>query len=213
MSYNKIAVDNYKRFSTIDGNQYIATENALKIILRLAADFNVQSVLEVGLGIGSISDTLFKYAETRNIAMQYVGTEANGFCLNALPKNVQRYEKIALYEDLGKIPHGQKFDLIIVDGGDDSLRSIAAFTKPDTVIFVEGWRGSQVKLIKEVFPSSLHVEIISSEKNPDYGPFPANQWGGGGQLIFANPTFGRRWYWFVEKVKTFVKRRLRKFKK
>ncbi len=213
MNYEKIAVDNYKRFSFIEGNEYIATENALKIILRLVSDFKVRSVLEVGLGIGSISDTIFKYAEANKSEMYYTGTEANEFCLEALKSNVERYDKIHLFESLAQVSQDRKYDLIIVDGSDESLKSIAAFTKPDTVIFVEGWRGSQVSQLKEIFPDCVHVEIISSYRNPSYGPFPSDKWSGGGQLIFTSPTLYRKAYWFKERVATFLKRRLRKLKK
>lgn len=213
MNHEKIAIDNYKRFSFIEGNEYIATENGLKTILRLVSDFNVRSVLEVGLGIGSISDTIFKYAQARKTEIFYTGTEANAYCLEALKKNVERYDQIHLFESLDQVSQDRKYDLIIVDGSDDSFKSIAAFIKPDTVIFVEGWRGSQVSQIREIFPDSVHVEIISPDKNPAYGPFPAESWGGGGQLIFTSPTFFRKMYWFKERVATFFKRRLRKFKK
>ena len=54
MNYKKIAKDNYKKFAFIDGNQHIASEYALITILKLIEDFNVKSILEVGLGIGSI---------------------------------------------------------------------------------------------------------------------------------------------------------------
>jgi SAM-dependent methyltransferase len=212
MNYKKIAEDNYKRFSFIEGNAHIATEYALKTILKLIDDFKVTSVLEVGLGIGSISDTVFKYGDDKKKPIHYTGTEANEFCLEALKKNVISYERINLYGQLSDIPDGNKYDLIIVDGSDASLKSIAAFAKENSIIYVEGWRGSQVAQIKDIFQNCAHVEIISSYKNPQYGPFDYNIWAGGGQLIFINPTLNKKTYWFKERVASFLKRRLRKLK-
>lgn len=212
MNYKKIAEDNYKRFSFIEGNEYIATEYALKTILRLIEDFKIKSVLEVGLGIGSISDTILKYAEATKKPIYYAGTEANEFCLAAIQQNVAQYEKISLTNSLADIKDNKKFDLIIVDGSDVSLKSIAGFAKPNTIIFVEGWRGSQVNLLREIFPGCVHVEIISSYKNPECGPFPSANWSGGGQLIFINPSLFKKLYWFQERVASFLKRRLRKVK-
>ena len=196
----------------MDGNAHIATEYALKTILKLVEDFKISSILEVGLGIGSISDTVFKYADIKNRTIEYAGTEANEFCLDALKQNVISNDKIDLYSELSDISQTKKYDLIIVDGSDASLKSIAAYAKEDSIIYVEGWRGSQVAQIKDVFPNCAHVEIISSYKNPQYGPFDAAIWAGGGQLIFINPNLGRKAYWFKEKVGSFLKRRIRKFK-
>lgn len=213
MNYKKIAKDNYKKFAFIDGNQHIASEYALITILKLIEDFNVKSILEVGLGIGSISDTVFKYAKSNNKVIDYAGTEANDFCLQALKSNVDDYNAIDLYDAIADVKQDKKYDFIIVDGSDASLKQIAAFCHPNTIIFVEGYRGSQVDSLKEIFPNYKHVEIASSYKNPKYGPFPSENWSGGGQLIFTNPNFYRKIYWFKEKVNSFLNRRKRKFKK
>lgn len=213
MNYKKIAEDNYKRFSTIEGNQYIATEYALKTILRLIEDFKVSSVLELGLGIGSISDTIFKYADANKTNIFYTGTEANEFCLEALPKNVPHYDKIHLYSDLSEVKRDRKYGLIIVDGSDEALNSIVDFATSNTAVFVEGWRGSQLNMIKEKFPNSSRVEIISYYKNPLCGPFDSTVWAGGGQLIFLDPSPSQKFYTLKEKIMTNLKYKLRKLKK
>lgn len=213
MNYKELAKENYKRFSYIDGNTHIASEYALSTILKLLEDFKVKSILEVGLGIGSISDTILKYTKIKNQKIEYTGTESNDFCLNALKTNVENYNLIELYASISDIANNQKYDFIIVDGSDESLKKIASFCKTNTIIFVEGFRSSQVDSIKSIFPNFKHVEIISLYKNPKHGPFPTEKWAGGGQLIFINPSFIDKTYWFKEKLKSFLKRRLRKFKK
>lgn len=212
MNSKSIAQENYKRFSNIDGNAHIASEFALISILKLINDFKIKSILEVGLGIGSIADTVFKYAKSTNKLIGYTGTEANDFCLNALKINVELYEKIELFQTISEINNQNKYDFIIVDGSDESLKEIATYCKQNTIIFVEGFRGSQVDSLKQVFPKYKHVEIISNYKNPKYGPFPSDRWTGGGQLIFINPNLNNKLYWFKEKLKSFLKRRQRKFR-
>ncbi|HMI07093.1 MAG TPA: hypothetical protein VK528_06085 [Flavobacterium sp.] len=127
MDYKEIAKENYKKFSFVEGNEYIASEYAIITILKLLADFKINSILEVGLGIGSISDTIFKYAKKRGIAIDYTGTEANEYCLTALKSNVGDYNDIHLYASISEIKGNPKYDFIIVDGSDESLQSIAAF--------------------------------------------------------------------------------------
>lgn len=213
MSYTQIAKNNFKKFSYIDGNQYIASEYALITILKLIDDFKVKSILEVGLGIGSISDTVFKYANEKKIKIQYTGTESNEFCLNALKSNIDDYDLIDLHNSIADVKNNKKFDLIIIDGSDDLLNYLPNFCNSNTVIYIEGYRNSQVESLKREYPNLKHVEIISSDKNPKYGPFSSDIWSGGGQLIFLNPTLINKFYWFNEKINSFLKRRLRKFKK
>lgn len=211
MNIKKLAEDKYKYFCELEGNDYISSIYALKSILKLIVDYKIKSVLELGLGIGSISDTILTFSKKNKDVIQYVGTENNEFCLRELKKNVEYYSEIELYHSLSEIKTDYKFDLIIVDGSDDGLKSIEKFCKKNTLIFIEGFRGSQVDMIKNIFPKYIHVEIISKEKNPSYGPFSAANWSGGGQLIFINPNLYQKIYWFKEKVKSYFKRRIRRF--
>jgi hypothetical protein len=210
MKIEQIVEKQYKYFSELEGNDHISSIHALKCILKLINDFKVKSVLELGLGIGSISDTILTYSKTNNKEIKYFGTEANEFCLNALKSNVKNYSEINLFSSVSSIDSSNKFDLIIVDGSDEGLKSIKNYCKESTLIFIEGLRDSQIKIIKDLFPNSIHVELISKQKNPKYGPFSSEKWSGGGQLIFINPDLKQKIYWFKEKVKTYIKRRIRK---
>jgi hypothetical protein len=211
MKIKQIAESKYKYFSELDGNDHISSIYALKSILKLINDFEVKSVLELGLGIGSISDTILTYSKINNKEIMYYGTEANEFCLNALSKNIINYSEIKLFSSVLEIESNMKFDLIIVDGSDEGLNSIKKYCKTNTLIFIEGLRNSQIKVIKEIFPKNVHVELISKEKNPEFGPFSSEKWSGGGQLIFVNPSLNQKVYWFKEKIRTFIYRKVRKF--
>lgn len=213
MTYQQLAVENYKRFSALEGSEYIASEFAIETILRLIEKYNVKNVLEVGLGIGAICDTVLQYAKMSNLPMHYVGTEANEFCLSVLPKNVTDYQKIERYHDVSAVPD-QNFDLIIVDGADKNFAKIAGLCSKDTIIYIEGDRGPQTRNVKEIFPRAKHVNVITLQKNRSYahGSSTPATYMGGGQLLFTDPSLGRKIFWFSEKVKSFIKRNIRDIK-
>lgn len=86
MKIKKLAVDNYKFFCSLEGSDYIASEFALETLLKLVTVFKIKKILEIGLGIGSISDTILKLEQKNNLKIDYFGTEMNQFCLDALQK-------------------------------------------------------------------------------------------------------------------------------
>jgi hypothetical protein len=214
MKKEEIAIKNYNRFCNLKGSDYIASEFALETILSLVNDFSITKILELGLGIGSVSDTVLSFSKINNLSIEYVGTERNEFCLEVLPQNVEDYEKIDLYSELNQI-RDKKFDLIIIDGSDDSIKEIEKYCSKNAIIYIEGGREVQTKMVLNVFPKSLYVNVITLKKNPFYAHEnrSVNNYIGGGQLIFVNPTIGMSLFWIKEKILTFIKRRIRKINK
>ncbi|MFZ4436028.1 MAG: hypothetical protein ACOYOR_05930 [Flavobacterium psychrophilum] len=213
MKNKDLAVQNYKTFCSHEGSQYIASEFALEIILNLIQKFNVKSILELGLGIGSISDTVLQFSTINSHEIQYVGTEKDEFCLAALQKNVTDSNRIGLYPELSAIDQ-QTFDLIIIDGSDAALNDIVAHCKPHTIIFVEGDRSGQTQTVLELFPNHKYVDLITLNRHKPYAHIDkthANSYVGGGKLIFIKPTFAMYLFWFQQKLATFIKRKLRKY--
>jgi spore coat polysaccharide biosynthesis predicted glycosyltransferase SpsG len=210
MKERVLAVQNYERFCGLDGSQYIASEFALETLLKIIKIFKVNSILELGLGIGSISDTVLKYAKKANHTIGYVGTEKNDFCLNALKSNVLDFDKIEWYAELNQIKN-KKFDLIIIDGYDDTLKEVVAFCNKNTIIFIEGDRKGQTETIRQIFPKNKYVNIITLNKNKAYSHSGGNtnHYVGGGQLIFIDPTSKMKWFWFQQKVATYIINKLR----
>jgi hypothetical protein len=206
MSLQHLTEKTYLKFSKIEGNQHIASDYALKCVSRLIQDFQLQQVLEVGIGIGCIADSVLESFEN----IEYTATEANAFCLNAIKKNITQIERIKLYNDLKQIPQNTFFDFIIIDGSDDSLAEVKRMCTPKTIIFIEGGRALQVVSLKKIFPKVLHAEMLSDYKNPACGPFSTQAWCGGGQLIFPYPNFKKRLYYWKEKWATYLKRKKRK---
>lgn len=212
MINKNLITENYKRFCHFEGSQHIASEFALEIIIFLIEKYNIKNILELGLGIGSICDTVLKYAKQNNKSISYVGTESNEFCLNALKSNVDDYDKIELYPELKNISF-MKFDLVIIDGQDSTFGKIKEYCKENAIIFIEGDRKEQTNDIKRIFPNNKHVNIITLAKSKPYahGDCKTDAYIGGGQLIFINPTINQKRYWLEQKIKTYFKRKIRSF--
>ncbi len=210
MKDKNLAVQNYKRFCELEGCDYIASEFALETIIEIIKIFNVNSILELGLGIGSIADTVLKFSENNSKKISYSGTEKNEFCLEAIKKNVSNYDQIELFTELNQIQNN-KFDLIIIDGYDDTLKEIVAFCKKNTIIFIEGDRKDQTEALRQIFPKNKYVNVISNNKNKPYshGGGGVSCYVGGGKLIFINPTLKMKLFWFEQKVSTFIKNKIR----
>lgn len=209
MKIDKLVEENYYKFCQLEGNNYIASEFALLTILKIIKKFRVQSVLEIGLGIGSISDTVLKMAKVSNVNLRYAGTEANEFCKEALKSNVEFYSGIEMFENISDIVINNKFDLIIIDGQDETLENIISLCSNRAIIFIEGDRSIQAEIILSYFPGAKQIQVITLQKNRVYSPGNPNFYVGGGRVVFTNPNFKMRIYGLKEKVATYLKRYLR----
>ena len=203
------AEEYYKYFSKLEGNQHIANLFAIEKILDII-DFNrPKRILEIGLGIGSISYSIIDYLSKRQSSFEYFGTEANKFCLEKLPENLKNYySEINLFPNIEKVKTENKFDLIIIDGSDNSIEQIQSMITNNGIIFIEGDRKSQQGIIVKVFPKHKFVNTISNYREPDYGPFTTENWSGGGKLIYINPTFKQKMNWIKEKIKSSYRNRI-----
>ncbi len=195
----------YQSFCEAEGSQHIASEYAIGKINALVEKFRVKRILEVGLGIGSISGILLAMNRNRP-DLDYFGTEANDFCINALPDNLKEdYIRLHIYSDLGEIPANKKFDLIIIDGKDHNLQAIKGLISRNGIIAIEGDRMTQQDSLQELFPDHKYVHCISLKKNKEYSPFPAEEWQGGLKVIFVNHTIKQSLWWLMEKYLTKIK--------
>lgn len=212
MNYKKISSETYRKFANKDGNDHIAGDYALQEILRIIGKFRCKNILEIGLGIGSISDAILEYSVSNNLNINYSGTEANQYCLEQLPQNVKEFDQIILYNDISEVPEKEMFDLIIIDGSDNLLSNIKRNCTQNSIIFIEGGRNSQVLLVNTLFPKNKLTRLMSLKRPPVYGPFQ-QRWSGGATVIAINPTMAQRIYIFEEKCTTFIKTRIRRMLK
>jgi hypothetical protein len=202
MKQTEKLIETYKQYCLAEGNQYIASEYAVLKLQELIKNFEIRSVLEVGLGIGSISGSLLNI----NNHIEYSGTESNDFCLKALKENLGLdYDRLEVLKSIRFIPQGKKFDLIIIDGKDPNLESIRNFISNRSIIVLEGDRKNQQNTLKEIFPGSKQVHSISLSKNKTDSPFGVGEWQGGLKTIFINPNSRQYAWWFKERFLTKLK--------
>ncbi len=201
----------YKTFLEKEGNDYIAGDYSLFCLFRLIRRFKVRHVLELGLGIGCIGYGVMEYAKKNNISINYVGTEDNAFCLEALEKNLAAHRShIQISHHINNVTSPVKFDLIIVDGSDDNLAAVKELIAFHGILFVEGARASQLKALYSYFPRQCQVQMVTARKNPADTRYSNNGWYGGGTLIFIRPTFAQKFFYWKEKISTSIKFRIRR---
>lgn len=210
MRIQNIAVETYKYFSNLDGNQHIASEFALKKIIDIIKNYKIKNVLELGLGIGSISFCILEFSKEYNTQIEYTGTESNEFCLEVLPKYLkEHFNKVQIFKGLNEVPNNKKFEMVIIDGKDENLIQVKKIISNRGIIVIEGDRKPQLELLKNIFPDHLYVRLISNQHNPSYGPFSSLTLLGGIQLIFINPNFHQKINFIFYKISTAIKYRLR----
>lgn len=201
---------NYRKFCFLKGNEFIASEYAIFVIIDLIKRFKVLSILELGAGIGTIADTVLSYCREINHSMDYSATESNQFCREALRKNLKNFEDLKLYHALDELPLNAKFDLIIIDGKED-LKLVSQFCKPQSILLVEGDRFDQTKIILSIFPNSKYVNVTTLAKKKEYAPGEKGLYQGGARIIFLNPDLNKTLFWFKHKVHTFLIRYIRTY--
>ncbi len=205
MKRNEIQSNLYQSFCKADGSQHIASEYAIEKINGLVENFGIKGILEVGLGIGSISGIVLAVNKNKP-DIDYIGTEADDFCLNALPENLKEdYNRLKIYPNLTEIPSDKKIDLIIIDGKDHNLQAVKDLISENGILAIEGDRIPQQDSLQELFPQHKYVHCISLKKNKEYSPFSAENWQGGIKVIFVSPTLKQHLWWFREKYFTKIK--------
>ncbi len=196
----------YINFSKANGSEYIASEFAILKILELIRKYNLKRILEIGVGIGTISGSILKYAELTSLSLNCTGTENNEFCLAELPGNLEiLFDEISIYPEFSKLPKGQKFDLIIVDGKEALLKDISSTCSENAIVVIEGDRSDQVEIVKSIFPNSRFAPMVSILRNGRYSKKDPSEFRGGIKVIFTNPTTFQYLDWILIKGKMKVK--------
>lgn len=204
-----LAQKKYLEFSNYDGSQHIATEHAIYRILENIKINKASKVLEIGLGIG----TIYSSVHHLNNEIKYFGTENNDFCLNSLKNNLKEgYVGLNVFDEISSI-NESSFDLIIIDGKDESIDALQSLAKKNCVLIIEGDRKDQELKIKTLFPKSKYVHVISLRKNSPKGVFSSDGYRGGVKVFFTNPNLRQLLYFFKHKWLTFIKYKIRKLRK
>ncbi|APU69118.1 hypothetical protein C723_2765 [Christiangramia flava JLT2011] len=193
-----------------EGSQFIASEYALYKILSLIEKFEPKTILEAGVGIGTISDSILRTHYSSNLKVY--GTESNAFCLEQLPLNMgEKYNSLHLYPDIQSLPEELKFDFIIIDGKEEALASLKKNMKNRCIIVIEGDRRDQTEIITNLFSHSKFVHSITSKRNNIYSNRPKYNFQGGLKIIFTNPDLKQKVEWLKLKMASKIHFQLRKF--
>ncbi|SDS01349.1 hypothetical protein [Gramella sp. MAR_2010_147] len=203
--------EQYSKFSRTEGSQFITSEYALGEILNFINKFKPENILEVGVGIGTISDSIIK-AYKNEYGPKVYGTENNEFCLSKLPENLGKdYSFLKLFPSIQNLPRDIEFDLIIIDGKESNLKSIKHIMNDHCIILVEGDRKEQTEICQNLFPSSKFVHLITSKKNSYYSNRAKEHYQGGIKVIFTDPHFTHFLEWFKLKLTSKFHFQIRKF--
>lgn len=214
MKLEEFTHQEYKRYCLAEGSKHIVSEFALLKILKLIKRYEVKNILEVGVGIGTISGSILKYARLENLSLKVSGTEANPFCLSQIPKNLNSdYDQLQLYRDVRNLPAEEPYEFIIIDGGEVNLLEIKHKLIPGGIVVVEGDRTDQVKLVRKIFPDSIYVQLISLNRNGEYSVKNTGDFQGGLKVIFTRPSSRQFFHWLQLKAKTKLNFYKRKFSK
>lgn len=193
----------YLKFCNYEGSQHIASEFAIVEILKLIKQFNITSILEIGLGIGSISSTVLSAFKDKDLV--YVGTEGNSFCLDSLRKNLtlENYNRLEIVDSFSDaIELNKKYNLIIIDGSYDNFVNLKNQLDKNSIIVIEGDRKSQELDIKTIFPLSRYAELLSYKRNNVLSNKNPLHWQGGMKVFFLEPSLQQNIYWSIQKIKT-----------
>lgn len=214
MNLKSFTNQEYKRYCLADGSQYIVSEFALWYILKLIEKYNIEKILEVGVGIGTISGSILKYAKLQDLRIEISGTEENTFCLAQIPYNLKsEYTDLKIYRDLKNLPDGVQYELIIIDGSEENLSEIKYMITSHGLVVIEGDRAGQVKLIRQFFPNSKSVQIISLARNGEYSVKKTGDYQGGLTVVFTDPSLRQFFHWLILKIMTKLKIYKRKLSK
>lgn len=206
MRVKEFTHNEYKRYCQAEGSQFIVSEFALFQILILLRNYKIHHILEVGIGIGTISGSVLKLAREKKFSVDVSATESNNFCLSQLPVNLGAdFRKLKCFNNIRNLPKNEKYDLIIIDGVEQDLKDIKERLNPQGIVIIEGDRTDQVRIIRNFFPNAKYVHLISINRNGNYSVQNATDYQGGLKLIFSDPNFNQLLHWFQLKIISKIK--------
>ena len=215
-SIAQTAKEVFKTFAHKEGNEFIATEPALTGIGNTIRKNASKSILEVGIGIGTIPyfvSLLLKQQSITADAITYYGTEDHAYCIDQFQKNlVDISPKLHFTHivNLSEIPAGVTFDFVIIDGGDLALQSIKEHAHNRTIIMVEGDRKNQRNILMQMFGDNVSTYgVVSNKTAPSYNPKGKGKKEGGYTVFLLNATASEKMFCYCQNKITALKERFR----
>ena len=148
MKNNKLVDEMHSKYSEKIGSNQIATKLALEIISNHLEDSNCEVVLEIGSGIGTISELVTRVSPESSLYC----FEVNDWCIEQLKGNLigARYNLLKSVSELTSL--NVKVDFLIVDDWIDkkTTQIVISQTRPRAV-FIEGHRRKQRLYVIQAF--------------------------------------------------------------
>jgi len=154
----------FNKYAAQFGSDQIATKLALRIISDHLEKNNPQSILEIGAGIGTITELLIKKSPNSNI----LSFEKDEWCLSQLLKNVDE-KQIQIFSKKQDLLTLQKIDFLIIDDYLDAKFTfeLISKTRPES-IFIEGHRRRQrLSVIRSYMKIGFNFDLKNYRKSYD----------------------------------------------
>jgi hypothetical protein len=164
---NRLVDEVHKEFALQVGSEQIAQKAGLRFLGKLITENEINRIIEVGSGIGTISKFIFRlpFAEERKVYCY----EVNAWCQEKLGANLrdENYILLATTSELLQIKYD--IDLIIVDdflNEEDTIQLIKN-TRPKWV-FIEGHRRKQrLYILKAMKQQGMNPKFRNYSKTKD----------------------------------------------
>jgi len=178
----------FERFRPRPGSDYIASGFALARFAELVEAHRPRAILEIGAGIGAITETILDARERAGCADGvYVAVEDIPFCLEQLSANVgERMSSLTVVPRASAIPAELgPFDLVIIDGAatndllpedrhqfplsaqDDEVRSWLPRIAPGGIVVAENVRLRQRQVLEaDVGRPFVHEHLRPLDNTP-----------------------------------------------
>ena len=139
----------HRRFASRPGAEHIATRRALACLSAVVRLHEPTTVLEFGMGIGTITYLLLSTLPRLNL----IGLEANPFCLAQLDRNIpdELKPRLRIVTERNATLDG-RFDLVVIDGRLPATDNWS-FLRQGTIVFVEGNRAGQCETLSQIASS------------------------------------------------------------
>jgi hypothetical protein len=171
----------FEKYSKLVGSDQIATRFALRIISKHLNEHRPKSILEIGAGIGTITELLIRELPTAKI----FSYENNAWCISQLVKNINQ-KQVQIITSHKSLLQTTESDFLIIDDYLDEEITFALISriKPESV-FIEGHRRRQrLYVVKSYKKMGWKIDFKNYRKS-----FDSNK--GGCIIIKSNSVFDK----------------------
>jgi precorrin-6B methylase 2 len=141
----------FGKYSLMIGSDQIATKLALRLIADYLDDSNPKTILEIGSGIGTITELLVDKCPEATIYC----FEINEWCLTQLRRNVTKINDHIIDSQEELLELDRQIDLVVIDDLLDKKTTFNLITNTSpSAVFIEGHRRQQRLFVMQAIKAS-----------------------------------------------------------